>query len=115
MKSFAVAALLSGLAAASPASQLVPRGEFCGQWDSETAGDYTVYNNLWGQDQADSGEQCTTNNGLGSDGSLAYSVAWTWLGGDGHVKAYPNAVIKADQQALSSLSSMPSEWSWRCV
>lgn len=108
MKSIAVASLVS-LAAASPA--LVPRTTYCGQWDLEVAGDYTVYNNLWGQDAADSGSQCTTNNGLSGD-SLSWSTAWTWAGGPYNVKSYANAVVASDKVALSTISSIPTVWDW---
>ena len=89
------------------------RGTYCGQWDSETSGTYTIYNNLWGRDSADSGSQCTTNNGLASDGSLSWSTAWTWTGGAGQVKSYANVVVESEKKALSELEGLPSEWSWR--
>lgn len=111
MKSVIAMSLLAGLAAASPT--ISKRAEFCGQWDSEVAGDYTVYNNLWGKDSANSGSQCTTNNGLGSDGSLSWSTSWTWAGGSTSVKSYANVVVKSDKKALSAVSSIPSRWSWR--
>lgn len=94
------------------ASPLARRGTYCGQWDSETAGPYTIYNNLWGKDQATSGSQCTTNNGLASDGSLSWAVEWSWAGGQGHVKSYPNVVIESEKKSLADLESLPSEWSW---
>lgn len=116
MKSILVAAALTTVASASPAS-LRPRDTFCGQWDLEVAGPYTVYNNLWGQDSADSGEQCTTNNGIGADGSLSWSVDWTWVGGPGQVKSYPNVVVDADATptALSDISSITAAWDWTYV
>lgn len=103
--------LLAGTAAASP---LAARATFCGQWDLEVAGEYTVYNNLWGMDSADSGSQCTTNNGL-TDGNLAWSVEWTWQGGPYNVKSYPNAVVEIEQGALSSVTSIPTHWDWTYV
>lgn len=106
MKSFIP--LLAPLAAAMPTK----RGTFCGQWDLETAGDYTVYNNLWGMDSADSGEQCTTNNGLAADGSLSWSVDWTWVGGAGSVKSYPNVVVDIESKPLADVQSINAEWAW---
>ena len=111
MKSFAVAAGLAGLASSAPS--LVPRGEFCGQWDSEVSGPYTIYNNLWGQDSADSGEQCTTNTGLSDDGTLSWSTAWTWAGGPYSVKSYANVVVDSDHVPLADVSSIQADWSWR--
>ena len=103
--------LLASLAAASPA--LNARGTFCDQWGSERSGPYTVYNNLWGQGDATSGQQCTTNNGLidGSD-AIAWSTAWSWSGGQYNVKSYANVVVDSDFVTLDSINSMPSEWSW---
>lgn len=112
MKSIILGAALGGIASAAP--QLAPRGTFCGQWDYEVAGDYTVYNNLWGQDSADSGEQCTTNNGI-TDGSLSWSTEWSWQGGPYNVKSYANVVVATDPVALSAVSSIQSEWDWRQV
>ncbi|KAH6999955.1 concanavalin A-like lectin/glucanase domain-containing protein, partial [Ilyonectria destructans] len=40
------------------------------------------------------GEQCTANSGLTSDGYVAWSVDWTWSGGDGHVKSYPRQLSR---------------------
>lgn len=117
MRSYTIpAALLLGAASASPLSRstLRPRGTFCGQWDYEVEGPYTVYNNLWGMDTAESGEQCTTNNGLSGDGgSLSWSVEWTWIGAPSSVKSYPNVVVETEPRPLSDVSSIDAAWSWR--
>ena len=110
MKSVLAATALASLAAASPVTK---RGTFCGQWDLETVGPYTVYNNLWGMDSADSGEQCTTNNGLSDDGTLSWSVEWSWAGGPSSVKSYPNVVVDAEPRPLSEVNSIQAEWDWR--
>jgi xyloglucan-specific endo-beta-1,4-glucanase len=114
MKSILAAAGLAGLTTAAPSASLHARDTFCGQWDLEVAGPYTVYNNLWGMDSAESGEQCTTNNGLADDGSLSWSVDWTWVGGQGQVKSYPNVVFEADAapRPLSEVSAITAEWDW---
>lgn len=109
MKSIAITGL-SGLASATPI--LVARDTFCGQWDSEVSGPYTIFNNLWGQDNADEGEQCTTNNGLSADDKLSWSVEWTWVGGESSVKSYPNVVVESDPAPLSDVSSIQAEWAW---
>lgn len=111
---FILITALAGLAAASPSNRaLFPRGSYCGQWDLETAGAYTIYNNLWGRDQAESGQQCTTNGGLTSDGAISWSAEWSWTGGAGHVKSYPNAVVEIEKKTLGELSSIMSQWTWR--
>jgi xyloglucan-specific endo-beta-1,4-glucanase len=101
---------LATLTAASPL--LNKRDTFCGQWDLEVSGPYTVYNNLWGQDSAESGEQCTTNNGLSDDGTLSWSVEWTWVGAPSSVKSYPNVVVEAEPRPLSEVGSIQAEWAW---
>lgn len=101
---------LCGVVSAAPGH--VRRDTFCGQWDYEVAGPYTVYNNLWGQDSADSGSQCTTNNGL-TDGTLSWSTEWSWSGGEYQVKSYANVVVETDRVPLSDISSIQSEWDWR--
>lgn len=108
----------AGLALASPApTRTVEKRAttFCDQWGSLKTGGYSVYNNLWGQDSADSGKQCTTVEGVdaGSGGGLSWSTAWSWTGGDGKVKSYANAVRQADAKPLSEVSGIPSSWSWR--
>lgn len=100
---------LASLAIAAPT--LTERGTYCGQWDLEVAGTYTVYNNLWGRDSATSGSQCTTNNGV-SNGVLSWSTAWSWAGGNYNVKSYANAVVSITQKTLSSISTIPTQWAW---
>lgn len=111
MKTLAVTAGLLGVASAAPS--LVARGTFCGDWDYEVSGPYTVYNNLWGKDSADSGEQCVTNNGLASDDTLSWSVEWTWVGAPSSVKSYPNVVVEAEPRPLADVNSINAKWDWR--
>lgn len=56
---------------AAPSRTTVERADSCGQWDSIKTGTYTVYNNLWGKDQATSGSQC-----FGVDGASGSTVKW---------------------------------------
>lgn len=111
-----LAASGAALAAPPPPTRTVveKRAEtFCDQWGSLETGGYIVYNNLWGQDSADSGEQCTTVEGVSGEGSLAWSTEWTWAGGEYNVKSYANVVKQADAKPLADVASMPSTWSWR--
>ncbi|CAI6088370.1 hypothetical protein V2G26_018532 [Clonostachys chloroleuca] len=82
----------------------------CGQWDSVETGGYTIYNNLWGQDNG-SGSQCLTVEGV-TDGLAAWSSTWSWSGGSSSVKSYSNAVVSADAVRISAISSIPSKWEW---
>lgn len=105
---------LASLALATPTRVLQPRAtEICGQWDSVETGTYTVYQDLWGQDNADSGSQCTTVESAGDDGTLSWSTSWTWAGGDGQVKSFANAVVTAAVQQISAITSIPTTWDWR--
>ncbi|KAL1801003.1 hypothetical protein ACET3X_001345 [Alternaria dauci] len=102
----------ASLALAVPTATIEKRADYCGQWDSTVTGDYTVYNNLWGQAQASAGGwQCTGVDGL-SGRSLKWHTSWAWAGGPGHVKSYANVVTKITQKALSSVKSLPSVWKW---
>ncbi|KAI0025297.1 family 12 glycosyl hydrolase [Xylariomycetidae sp. FL0641] len=108
---FASVAAMAGVALATPTKTVKRATEMCGQWDSLQTGTYTLYNNLWGQADADSGSQCTTFNGLSGD-SIAWSTAWSWSGGEYNVKSYANVVLNSDAKQLSAISSIPSTWSW---
>jgi xyloglucan-specific endo-beta-1,4-glucanase len=50
--------VLSGAALASPTPVLEERAAttICGQWDSVATGSYTVYQNLWNEAKASSGQ-----------------------------------------------------------
>lgn len=74
-------AALIAFASAVP-TRVEKRADSCGQWDTIETGSYTVYNNLWGQDAADSGSQCFGVEGLSGD-SVSWHAIWTWLGGQG--------------------------------
>ncbi|KAL1651459.1 hypothetical protein SLS61_005410 [Didymella pomorum] len=108
---FASTAALALAAPTTPASVLSKRADFCGQWDNQVQGSYTIYNNLWGRDQATSGSQCTGVDGL-SGSTLKWHTKWSWAGGAGHVKSYANVVTKVTQKAISSITSLPSTWTW---
>lgn len=94
----------------SPSSPLDKRATFCGQWDSQTVGNYIVYNNLWGESSG-TGSQCTTVDSI-SGNTLAWHTSWSWSGGQYSVKSYANAVVSFTKKALSSISSIPSTWKW---
>lgn len=106
-------AAFASLAAAGP-TKVTKRADNCEQWGSVVTGDFTVYNNLWNQNAASSGSQCFSVDSLSSS-SLAWSATWSWSGGSGQVKSYPNAVYNpstASPKQISAISSMPSVWEW---
>lgn len=102
---------LSGAALAAPSATLDKRATtVCGEWDSVVTGTYTVYQDLWDEDAASSGSQCTT---VTSDSdSLAWSTSWSWEGASSSVKSFANAVVTQDAQQISAISSIPSTWDW---
>ncbi|TKA28344.1 hypothetical protein B0A50_03811 [Salinomyces thailandicus] len=82
----------------------------CAQYGETTVGSYTIYNDLWGQDNG-SGSQCVTVTGL-NDSSLQWSTTWSWSNNPNDVKSYSNAVASFDSTALSGITSMQSTWDW---
>ncbi|KAB8073615.1 putative xyloglucan-specific endo-beta-1,4-glucanase A [Aspergillus leporis] len=99
------------LASLASAAAINRRSDMCGQWDTATTSKFTLYNNLWGKGNADSGSQCT---GLDSDNgnSIAWHTSWSWTGGAGQVKSYANVAYNFQATQLSKLSSIPTTWKW---
>lgn len=63
-------ALLSAVASAAPTATLQKRADICGQWDSATTGTYTLYQDLWNEDEG-TGSQCS-----GIDSLSGSTIAW---------------------------------------
>jgi xyloglucan-specific endo-beta-1,4-glucanase len=97
----------AALALAVPTATLHKRADYCGQWDSQVSGAYTIYNvrgvfiivrdkntdrsqNLWGKADATSGSQCTGVDGL-SGNTLKWHTKWSWAGG--YVFHLPTACV----------------------
>lgn len=114
MKYTLTALTLAVAATALPTAKTFRADEMCGQWETATAGPYTIYNNLWGQDSATSGQQCTTIDSI-TDDELAWHTAWSWAGGEYEVKSYANVVPTITPKKISALSSIPATWDWRYV
>ncbi|KAJ5894724.1 concanavalin A-like lectin/glucanase [Penicillium taxi] len=83
----------------------------CTQNDIITTTSFILFNNLWGEDQATSGSQCTYLDAEG-DGWIAWQTAWTWASGSTSVKSYANAVLNIGARQLSTISSIPTTWNW---
>ncbi|KAL4989537.1 concanavalin A-like lectin/glucanase domain-containing protein [Aspergillus falconensis] len=112
MKLLALSLASLASAASIPSNTFTRRSDFCGQWDTTTAGNFIVYNNLWGQDNADSGSQCTGVDSANGN-SISWHTTWSWSGGSSSVKSYANAAYQFTATQLSSLSSIPSTWEWQ--
>lgn len=113
MKSTTAAAILAFATtiSAAPTTTTNKRADICGQWDSATTGSYTLYQDLWGEDNASSGSQCSGIDSLsGSD--LAWHTSWSWTGGSSDVKSYANIVTSFTAATISSISSIATTWKW---
>ncbi|KAJ5629932.1 hypothetical protein N7528_003589 [Penicillium herquei] len=106
--------LLAGQSSAAtiPTRSLTERStETCDQWGTITTGSYIVYNDLWGEDYATSGEQCVGVTSL-SGTTLAWYTTWTWEGASSNVKSFANAALSFTAATLSSITSIESTWEW---
>ncbi|KAJ3551741.1 hypothetical protein NM688_g4530 [Phlebia brevispora] len=83
----------------------------CGQWDTVTAGQYSLLLDLWGESGATSGSQCASLVSLNGN-TISWKTNWTWTGGSG-VKSFTNMQLNQGlNQQLSAISSMPTTWQW---
>ena len=95
---------------ASPLANLHPRqldtSNHCGQWDTVTAGPYTLFVNLWGAGGATSGSQCSRVVSQ-SGNNIAWTTQWSWNGGNG-VKSFSNVQQNNGVgRTLAQISSIP--------
>ncbi|KDQ53841.1 glycoside hydrolase family 12 protein [Jaapia argillacea MUCL 33604] len=99
------------LAAPSPRATTINTAVYCGQWDSVTAGEYSLLLDQWGESGATSGSDCAQLVSL-SGTTLAWKTNWTWTGGTG-VKSFTNIQLNTGiNQQLSAITTMPSTWDW---
>ncbi|KAI0343819.1 glycoside hydrolase family 12 protein [Trametopsis cervina] len=89
----------------------VDTSSHCGQWDTVTAGQYTMFLDLWGESGATSGSQCSKIISL-SGNTISWKTIWTWTGGNG-VKSFSNIQLNQGiNKQLSAISTMPTTWNW---
>ncbi|KAG1695097.1 hypothetical protein DVH05_020739 [Phytophthora capsici] len=81
--------------------------QYCGRDDFKVVGDYTVYNNLWGEDNDKTGGQCTEVTGS-SGSSVSWKTKFNWAGDNWQVKSYANAALKFTPKQVSAISSIPT-------
>ncbi|RLL97475.1 Endoglucanase-1 [Aspergillus turcosus] len=82
----------------------------CDQYGSYSNGQYTVNNNLWGENSG-SGSQCTYVDSISSSG-VAWHTTWTWTGGDNQVKSYANSQVALTKKLVSQIGSIPTTAQW---
>ncbi|KAE8381984.1 concanavalin A-like lectin/glucanase domain-containing protein [Aspergillus bertholletiae] len=88
------------------------RADSCGQYDTINVGSFKLYNNMWGKDSG-SGSQCVAlDSGDGSSSPAAWHATWSWSGGDGKVKSYPNFEARPENKKVSDLPNIQSTWKW---
>ncbi|KAF8880523.1 concanavalin A-like lectin/glucanase [Infundibulicybe gibba] len=108
--------LLVPFVAGAPTTELEKRqsvdtSNHCGQWDTVTAGSYSLLLDQWGLSGASSGSDCASLTSL-SGTTLAWKTTWKWTGGNG-VKSYTNIQLNSGlNKKLSAISSIPATWKW---
>ncbi|TFK37098.1 concanavalin A-like lectin/glucanase [Crucibulum laeve] len=91
--------------------QTIDTSSHCGQWDSITAGSYSLLLDQWGKDGASSGSDCASLTSL-SGTTIAWKNTWSWTGGNG-VKSYTNIQLNNGlNKQLSAIKSIPATWKW---
>jgi len=100
---------------AAPATELQKRqidtSNHCGQWDTVTAGQYTLFLDQWGLSGATSGSDCASLTSL-SGTTIAWKNAWNWVGGTG-VKSFTNIGLNTGlNKQLSAIKTIPATWRW---
>ncbi|RUS16508.1 concanavalin A-like lectin/glucanase domain-containing protein [Endogone sp. FLAS-F59071] len=85
---------------------------FCGDWDHQTKGSYSVSNNLWGSGAPASGSQCTQIHSF-ENNILSWETTWSWAVPPQYsVKSYANVGLNFSPTKLSDLRSIPAMWDW---
>ncbi|KIY45771.1 glycoside hydrolase family 12 protein, partial [Fistulina hepatica ATCC 64428] len=89
----------------------VDTASYCGQYDTVTAGDYTLDLDQWGLSDADSGTDCAQITSQ-SGSTIAWTATWAWTGSTS-VVAYTNVNLNTGIGVqLSEVTSIPTTWSW---
>ncbi|KAG2049789.1 glycoside hydrolase family 12 protein [Suillus hirtellus] len=82
-----------------------------GKWDSAQAGQYSLSNDFWNEQNADWGSQESQITSF-SGSTIGWTTTYTWTGGY-QVKTFTNVQLNTGiNQQLSAFSSMPTIWQW---
>ncbi|KAK0723458.1 glycoside hydrolase family 12 protein [Lasiosphaeria miniovina] len=107
---------LISVTAMAPGTHPAPRQQpttLCSQFSYWSGSGYEANNNLWGQDSATSGSQCTSVDGSSAAG-VQWRTEWTWRGGPGQVKSFAYAGKQlARGQTLARVVSIPTAVAWQ--
>lgn len=103
----AVSCILSAFAFVASAQDT----NLCKLYGYYSSNGYEILNNLWGQDTATGGSQCTIVDGV-SDAGTRWHSNWTWSGAPNNVKSYVYAGRLIDKKPVSQYASLPTEANW---
>jgi len=82
-----------------------------GPFDCDTAGQFSLCQNLWGR-SAGVGNQTSTMMSASGD-AITWFTNYTWANGPNNVKSYANVESNtAKGVQLSAVTSAPTAWSW---
>jgi xyloglucan-specific endo-beta-1,4-glucanase len=107
-------ALICPLVAAAPSAVLETRQSttLCKKYDYWSGNGYECLNNLWGDNAATSGQQCTYVDGSSSSG-VKFRSTWTWQGAPDNVKSFIYCGRQFPKgRLISSIPSMQTSVSW---
>lgn len=83
----------------------------CDQWDTVTAGNYSLVLDQWGASGATSGTDCAQIVSLNGN-TVSWKVTSNWVGGTG-VKSFTNIQLNTGiNKQLSAIKKMPTIWDW---
>jgi len=102
------------LVSAAAATGLEPRQQtsLCAKYAYWSGNGYECLNNLWGDQAATSGSQCTYVDGPSGNG-VKWRTTWTWQGGQNNVKSYAYCGrMLTKGRLISSISSMKTSAAW---
>ncbi|KAF8228427.1 glycoside hydrolase family 12 protein [Tricholoma matsutake] len=111
--------LLVASVSTAPSQKLDKRyldtSSYCGQWDSVSAGPYSLLLDQWGKTDAYSGSsQCASLTSFSaSNNTISWKTTYNWDGGS-QVKSFANIQMNdgLDKQ-LSTIHSIPTNWEWK--
>ncbi|KAG1877295.1 glycoside hydrolase family 12 protein [Suillus subluteus] len=83
-----------------------------GKWDNVNAGQYSLFNDLWNEQNATWGYQQSQLTSL-SGSTIAWTTTYTWEGAPNQVKSFANIQLNTGvNQQLNAISSIPTTWEW---
>ncbi|KAJ8577127.1 hypothetical protein ON010_g2084 [Phytophthora cinnamomi] len=104
--------LLPATVAVVTLTSSVSAQQYCGRDDKKVVGDYTVYNNLWAEENDPKGGQCTEVTGSSSS-SVSWQTSFNWAGDSWQVKSFANAALTFSPKQVSTVKSIPTSIAYK--